>query len=374
MRILHINSNYADTALHRVMIEHFQFDGDEHVVFVPVHTLPQHPETLGKNVVIKDCFRKWDRLLFDWKQRKILHAIEAAINVAEFDLIHAYTVFTDGNVAKKLSEKYGIPYIVAVRNTDVNAFFHYMVHLRGRGIRIMNRAQAVLYLSEAYHQQMIQTYIPAVSREPIEKKTHIIPNGIDEFWLNRIYSEKNIGESLKRFQNHEIRLIFAGRLDRNKNIGCVIQCMQQMKKIGWKPTLTVLGAATDPSQIELVKACAECSYIGPVPKEKLIDYYRDADVYVMPSHTETFGLVYVEAMSQGLPVVYTKGQGFDGQFAEGTVGYHVDDHDPLTLVQAVQSITTNYATMSSNAVRYCRSFSWNDICTRYHALYEEITR
>lgn len=40
----------------------------------------------------------------------------------------------------------------------------------------------------------------------------------------------------------------------------------------------------------------------------------------MPSHKETFGLVYAEAMSQGLPIIYTKNQGFDGQFPDGYVG------------------------------------------------------
>jgi len=47
----------------------------------------------------------------------------------------------------------------------------------------------------------------------------------------------------------------------------------------------------------------------------------------MPSITETFGLVYAEALSQGLPVLYTRGQGFDRQFEEGEVGYAVDCFD-----------------------------------------------
>ena len=44
----------------------------------------------------------------------------------------------------------------------------------------------------------------------------------------------------------------------------------------------------------------------------------------MTSLGESFGLTYAEAMSQGVPVIYSKGQGFDGQFKEGVVGYHVD--------------------------------------------------
>lgn len=44
-------------------------------------------------------------------------------------------------------------------------------------------------------------------------------------------------------------------------------------------------------------------------KTKIIDVYRDSDIFVMPSKFETFGLVYVEALTQGLHLIYTKGQG-----------------------------------------------------------------
>ena len=59
-------------------------------------------------------------------------------------------------------------------------------------------------------------------------------------------------------------------------------------------------------------------------KEELIKLYRDSHIFTMPSITESFGLVYAEAMTQALPVVYTKGQGFDGQFPDGEVGYSVE--------------------------------------------------
>ena len=71
-------------------------------------------------------------------------------------MVHAYTLFTDGNCARALSKKYGIPYGVAVRNTDVNNFFKMMPHLRGRGIKIMLGAKAVFFLSEAYREQVFE--------------------------------------------------------------------------------------------------------------------------------------------------------------------------------------------------------------------------
>ena len=52
-------------------------------------------------------------------------------------------------------------------------------------------------------------------------------------------------------------------------------------------------------------------------RKNLIEFIGENDIFVMPSINETFGLVYAEAMSQGLPVIYTKGQGFDKQFNDG---------------------------------------------------------
>jgi glycosyltransferase involved in cell wall biosynthesis len=60
-----------------------------------------------------------------------------------------------------------------------------------------------------------------------------------------------------------------------------------------------------------------------MPKEKLLNNYRNSDIFIMPSYNETFGLVYIEAMSQGLPIIYTQNEGVDGYFKEGSVGYSV---------------------------------------------------
>ena len=63
------------------------------------------------------------------------------------DVIHPHTVFSGGYVARLLKKTYGIPYIVAVRNTDVNVFFKYMFHLRRIGVRVMQDASCVVFLS-----------------------------------------------------------------------------------------------------------------------------------------------------------------------------------------------------------------------------------
>ena len=90
----------------------------------------------------------------------------------------------------------------------------------------------------------------------------------------------------------------------------------------------------------------------------------------MPSIHETFGLVYAEAMSQGLPVIYTRGQGFDGQFNEGEVGYSVEASDSKEIAEKILEIVDNYGEISRMSRESCKMFNWNIIAENYNALYK----
>lgn len=155
MKVLHINSNYTLTTLHQSMIESLQENGGiDSRVFMATYDKSLGVISPNENVCVCECFSRWNRLFFDYKQMKIRRAAERSFQVADFDLIHAYTLFTDGNCARKLARKHGIPYVVAVRNMDVNSFLRLMPHLRGRGVQIMRDAYAVFFLSEAYRKNL----------------------------------------------------------------------------------------------------------------------------------------------------------------------------------------------------------------------------
>jgi glycosyltransferase involved in cell wall biosynthesis len=113
------------------------------------------------------------------------------------------------------------------------------------------------------------------------------------------------------------------------------------------------------------------TYISPKTKEELIEIYRDNDIFVMPSITETFGLVYPEAMSQGLPVIYTKGQGFDGQLEDGEVGYSVNCFDAIQIAEKIEQIINNYNIISRNAIQHSSKFRWSLISHQYEEIYSD---
>lgn len=372
MKILHINCNYVGTALHRVMIRHLTAPGVENTVFCPISSQAEKDAFQAQaNEHIAVCFRRHDRILYFLKQKKIISAAQAAVEVSDCDVIHAYTLMTDGNTARTLAKKYKKPYFVAVRDTDVNSFFRLKPYLRPLGVRIMRDASAVFFLSEAYRTEVLEHIVPERYRAEIAEKTHVVPNGIDSFWLEHRYTERDISAARERFAQKQLRAVCVGRINKRKNIPAVQAALASLREAGWTTSLTVIGKTEDAEELERIRAdeCTVC--LPPTDQRGLIDHYRNADVFVLASHTETFGLVYAEAMSQALPVVYTRGQGFDGQFSEGEVGYSVSDRDPAEIADAIERVCADYERLSANAVERCLRFNWDQICESYRMLYRQ---
>lgn len=371
MRVLHINSNYPATLLHQTMIDHLNAY-TENFVFAAVYDKEKAIVQEREYVTLSECFRKWDRLFFHLKQNKILSAVEKNYRIETFDCIHAYTLFTDGDVARRLSKKHKIPYVVAIRNTDVNLFFKRMIHLRSTGVRILEEASAVFFLSPAYKDEVLQNYVPAKIKDAVNEKSYIIPNGIDDFWHKHLFQRdaRRIEERLKT--EKLLRCIYVGRIDANKNIGLTLRALDELNAGGWKCSLKAVGDIKDKRIYEAACKSTCFAYYPQKEKEKLMDFYRNADIFIMPSHHESFGLVYAEAMSQGLPVVYTRGQGFDGQFEDGAVGFAVSDREYGECITALERIANDYSQKVRNCLESCGRFNWSSIANEYADIYDKI--
>jgi len=277
-------------------------------------------------------------------------------------------VFTDGNCARFLSKKYGIPFVVAVRNTDVNSFFKKMFFLRSRGVDILVDAKKVFFLSTTYQNTVLDNYVPSKIQRSIYDKSIILPNGINDFWLDNVFCEE------KQISKGKIKLLYVGIVSKNKNISTTQRAMKLLKEKGYEVSLTVVGKIVDKSEYENLKSDKDISFLSPKNKEELIYEYRKHDIFIMPSISETFGLVYAEAMSQGLPILYSKGQGFDGQFPNGTVGFAVACNSEIEIANSIINILDNYAKISNNCKRYVDRFNWHSIAKQYDIIYNELLK
>ncbi|MFA5817640.1 MAG: glycosyltransferase family 4 protein [Bacteroidales bacterium] len=374
--ILHIINGYCGNKVYRNLVTILDSLGIRQLIYIPIRSLKD--QSRFRNFELKNSIYYYshifktlfDRLFFFRKIRKISRDIERNKDFSHDMLIHAHTLFSDGGVALSLHRKYKMEYLVAVRNTDVNFFYKYFFFLRGYGENIMLQAKQVIFLSPGYQETVLKKYVKTESREKIERKSMIIPNGTDAFWQDHIFQRIHANDL-------KIKLIYVGEIRRNKNIHNTIKAVELLRKGGLDIRLWVIGYGLN-DEIGYVrrirKICDSLPYVDAVDQvqnqEALMQYYRDADIFIMPSFTETFGLVYAEAMSQGLPLIYSKGQGIDGYFGDGEAGYAVDPHDPEDIAGKVKEILQRYLKISNFCSVQAGQFNWDRIGAIYKSLYE----
>lgn len=210
--------------------------------------------------------------------------------------------------------------------------------------------------------------MPRKLLKEIDGKSFVIPNGIDDFW----FKNKNLIN--KTLDKSRIKLIFVGKINKNKNAVTIQKAMDILLKNGYEVELKIIGEIQDKREFRKIQNNPFTTYHSPMAKEELIEQYRLSDIFVMPSITESFGLVYAEAMSQSLPVIYSKGQGFDEQFEEGKVGSHVLSTSPKSVANGIERVINDYSCIQKNLVKLVDKFSWEEIVKKYKEIYEMIIK
>jgi len=373
-QILHITNGYWASKLYSELFLELSNLAINQTVFIPIRESEQQGLFSFNRDNVKLVYSQvitspFYRIHFHSKIKKTIQKIDSQIDVNSFQLIHAHTLFSDGAVAYYYKKKFNIPYVVTIRNTDVNVFFKYFIHLRKLGVDILKNADKVIFLSAAYKTRVIKQYIS--NNIYINSKSEIIPNGLGEFWLNNAF------QGIKKL-NETIYFLYAGEIRKNKNIISIIEALNTIKSGKYKFQFDIvgLGLHDEMSYVKklkkLVSANKFVNLYPVVQKEELLAYYKKANIFVMPSFTESFGLVYIEALSQSVPVIYTENEGFDATFEDGFIGKSVNPRDMNNIANGIGYIIENYERIQQNCSNAIASFSWSDIANRYYKIYSEI--
>lgn len=198
MKLLHINSYYGSSLFYKNLYDQQRRSGIDISVYVPVsNDCDTGSLSLGEYTTVSKNHGRFDRAVFQLKHRKIYNDVVGTYDIASFSLVHAHSLFSNGYIAYAVKRHFDVPYITAVRNTDVNVFFKYMVHLRKLGVGILREASRVVFLSTTYRSFVTETYVPSTLRDEILLKSEVIPNGIDDFWLENRGVPKTISGRLR---------------------------------------------------------------------------------------------------------------------------------------------------------------------------------
>ncbi len=358
--VLYIDGNYPLHSLHRELVSGLADLGNEMTVFVPM----KGKELDGKynsdhenvHIIYSDILNNLDRVFFLNKIRRIASEIEKNVEMSKVDCILAGTVYSDGGVAYLLHKKYKIPYSVAVRETDVTYHMKWRHYLDSFAKKVLDASTNIIFLSPSYRK-----YLGKFNCD--QTKFITIPNGVNDFWFK--------GERIQRKIHSPLSLIFVGEICKRKNVTAVISTVSELWRSGTPTVLHIVGAGNEEQRCrdmanQLGIADSVFFHGWQNSKGEIKKYYDQADIFVMPSLRETFGTVYIEALSQGLPVIYTQGQGIDGYFEQGTVGYACDPHNIDEMKKAITLIGEKYESITTACILSSKNFQWHVIARHYN--------
>ena len=383
MTILHVANSYGGTAVYTNLFTAIDLNTDvTQWVYVPLNS--RNHDRVGNKMIdfrnegskihYSTLLKSYHRYLYGMKIHTIVKDVERTFDMSKVDVIHAGTLCLDGAVAYELSKKYHIPYVVSVRYTDTG--YYQLKWRRSYFTCIMLQASKVVFISPKFKDVFLQSRVPDNAREKIMPQIIVIPNGIEKTFLENKSTEH------KTFAD-ELNMIFVAAFYKGKGLIETIQAIEELRKKGYKITLNAIGKGLpnrpkDAEYIAQVDALAVGKdWIKTQPFMKpaeIVQEMRKANAFIMVSKPETFGLVYVEALSQHLPIIYAQGQGFDGFFPDGFVGYPAIAGNAESIAEKLESLIKNYPAISKNveSLDLDKDFEWNNIARKYISIYKAI--
>lgn len=377
LNILHIANDYAGSTVYMNLARELDNLGVRQVIYTPI----RDKALIGKNAIhfknkkseiIYAPILNWhiDRAFYPYKILKVLRDIQKKVDFSKVDFIHAHTWYSDGGVAYYLAKKYKIPFSIAIRNTDLNLFQKKLVYLRPFGRKILEHSSAIFLISASYLPRVLKLRSLKKNLAHIKGKIKILPNGVAPYWIKNAIKKETTETS-----TDQINLIYVGRFTSGKNVPLVQQSVIQLNQMKTqKIRMHIVGSGgSESDQVEHIarEHPKYFTYHGKISeKDRLCSLYRSSDIFVMPSSHETFGLVYVEAMLQGLPILYTENEGIDGFYSEN-IGEKVKEPSVNAIAEKINIMANNLNSYEIPLKKLKANHDWAKIAQKYLEIYEE---
>jgi D-inositol-3-phosphate glycosyltransferase len=314
----------------------------------------------------------------------------ASSKSARYDLIHSH-YWMSGVAALDLKAAWNVPIV---------HMFHTLVVMKNRVAqtpeeiegnyrldgeqKVLRQADRIVAATLAELAQLQWLY------QADTRRVEIIPPGVD---LSRFYPIHP--DEAKEYVGIECAhrmLLFVGRIEPLKGLDVLIEAIALMRqRIVYQEypfCLAVIGGDPDASPekmtAEMARVQALCqqyglddmvAFLGKRSQDSLPYYYSASEVVVVPSHYESFGMVALEAMACGVPVVASQVGGLAYLVQDGKTGFTVPSGDAQALCDRLTELLTNpdlRQKMGEQAAEFARQYGWEQIASQLVKLYEQV--
>lgn len=282
------------------------------------------------------------------------------------DLVHGHSMYSFGYALTKK-----LPYVATLHGTQYNEFKNSLLYGASPNHIITDfssmlmerysgkRADRVIVVSQDNRRDVISQY------EIPEEKIVTIPNGVN----------------VSRFQPSTCdskTVIFVGRLHERKGIDKLLESFSKVLAEQPEVVLKIVGSGEDEARLKslarkLKLGNKNVKFLGFVPEKALPELYSNSSIFVLPSHYEGFGIVLIEAMSAGLPLVSVRTGGATEVIEEGKNGYIVDHenmHKALLKLLNDEQLRVRMGRNSRNKVE--KEYDWKKIANHVIKIYDDL--
>jgi glycosyltransferase involved in cell wall biosynthesis len=175
----------------------------------------------------------------------------------------------------------------------------------------------------------------------------------------------------RRAEDRDHVLGFVGRLSVEKNVTLLARVQDELERMGHK-SFRFLIVGHGGEEAWLRKQLPRAEFTGVLRGEALATAYANMDLFVFPSHTDTFGNVVLEALASGVPAVVTPDGGPRTIVRDGETGRIVDDDDFAAAVAGLLGDSATHAQMRQAARDYALTASWDSVFEGVYQGYETL--
>jgi D-inositol-3-phosphate glycosyltransferase len=318
---------------------------------------------------------------------KISEVFSKVLENEKYDVIHSH-YWISGKVAMPVAKKFGIPLahtmhtMARVKNMNLAEGERPEPMIRVQGeTQVVAAADALIANTDAEAASLVSLY------EACPDNVSVVSPGVDLYTFTTGTGRKAAREAVGLPQDAHI-CAFVGRIQPHKGPEVLIRAVAEMLNHSphLRPKLItiIMGGASGSGlgEVERLKDLVSWLNISdvvrfenPVPRAQIPQWYRAADLVCVPSYSESFGLVALEAQACGTPVVATAVGGLRTAVADGISGVLVDGHDPRAwssvLARLIQE-PQRRVLLSMGAIEHASHFGWDATARGTLDIYDRI--